>query len=30
MLLKLKAEALEDDYIAVMSFAITMLALMVV
>lgn len=29
MLLKLKAEALEDDYIAVMSFAITMLALMV-
>ena len=26
MLLKLKAEALEDDYIAVMSFAITMLA----
>lgn len=29
MLLKLKAEALEDDYIAVMSFAITMLALLV-
>ena len=29
MLLKIKAEALEDDYIAVMSFAITMLALLV-
>ena len=29
MLLKLKAEALEDDYITVMSFAITMLALLV-
>ena len=29
MLLKLKAEAVEDDYIAVMSCAITMLALMV-
>ena len=29
MLLKIKAEALEDDYIDVMSFVITMLALLV-